>query len=87
MKKIKNIKELEAKERQLEQRRSELEKAIKYDAKDLADSLKPANVSKQVISAVFDKKENNGGRIIGFVKQLRGIPENLKKWMDKFGAK
>jgi len=59
MKKIKNINQLKAETRRLEQRRQELEKAIKYDWRDVKDSLRPKNLADEVISN-FLKEQGNG---------------------------
>jgi hypothetical protein len=83
MKKIKTIKQLVAEKSQLHQRRSELAKAIKYDWRDLTDSLKPSNVSMQVLSKVFEKNENRTGSSYGFKRFVGSISGNIKKWLDK----
>ncbi len=83
MKKIKSIKQLEAEKNQLQQRRSELAKAIKYDWRDLTDSLKPSNVSMQVLSKVFEKNENKTRSSYGFKRFVGTITGNIKKWLEK----
>ena len=61
MKKIKIIRQLKSVKKQLKQRQTELEKAIKYDWRDLKESLAPRKVAGQVFSKVFDKKESYNG--------------------------
>ena len=61
MKKIKSIRQLKAEKKKLKERRAELEKAIKYDWRDLKESLRPKNVAGQVISNLFDGREKQNG--------------------------
>jgi hypothetical protein len=83
MKKIKNAKQLEAEKEHLDQRRRELEKAIKYDWRDLTESLKPANISMQVLSKVFEKNETRIKSSYGFKRFVGSISGNIKKWLEK----
>ncbi len=59
-KKIKSIKQLNAEKKRLLQRQAELEKAIRYDWRDVKESLKPKYVAGKVIAKLFDKTEQNG---------------------------
>ena len=61
MKKFKSIRQLNAEKKWLKERRAELEKAIKYDWRDLKKSLRPMNVAGQVISNLIDRGENQKG--------------------------
>jgi cell division septum initiation protein DivIVA len=92
MKKIKNIKQLKAEKKQLMQRRDELEKAIKYDWRDVKESLKPKNVSNQVLSKLFDGKDKEDSFAAegisqvaaSFTKKIVGKAENkIGKWFKK----
>ncbi len=87
--KFKSIKHLNAEKKRLQQRRDELEKAIKYDWRDLKDSLRPRNVANQVFSKVFDGKKAEDGsdyladKLSGFAASItRKIVEKLE---DKIG--
>jgi predicted transcriptional regulator len=60
MKKIKSIKHLNAERKRLEERKAELEKAIKYDWRDVKDSLRPGNIASQVFASVC----NNAGTTV-----------------------
>jgi len=61
VKKIKNIQQLNAEKKQLAQRKVELEKAIKYDWRDVKESLKPGNVAGQVFSKLAEGKQEEEG--------------------------
>jgi hypothetical protein len=59
---IKNIRQLKIEQQQLVQRQAELEKAIRYDWRDLKNSIRPKNVAGQVLSNLFvgtEKKKEN----------------------------
>jgi hypothetical protein len=83
MKKIKSVKQLQLEKEHLDQRRRELEKAIKYDWRDLRDSLKPANISMQVLSKIFEKNETQSKSSYGFKRFIGSISGNIKKWLEK----
>ncbi len=83
MKKIKSINQLEAEKDQLHKRRNELAKAIKYDWRDLTDSLKPSHVAMQVLSKVFEKNETRSESPYGYKRFLGSISGNIKKWLEK----
>lgn len=60
MNKIRSIKQLKARQKKLEQRKTELEKAIRYDWLDVKESIKPKNVAGQVFAHIFTKEQQNG---------------------------
>ncbi len=62
MKKINSIKHLKAEKKRLADRRAELEKAMKYDWRDVKDSMKPMNLASQFLSGFTKPTENAGGR-------------------------
>lgn len=79
MKKIKNIQELQAEKKKLEERQAELEKAIKYDWRDVKESLKPGNIAGQFFSGFFKRKEKTEQRSF-----FGGILSKLSaKWFNK----
>ena len=74
MKKIKNIQQLNAEKKQLAQRKVELEKAIKYDWRDVKESLKPGNVAVQVFSKLAE----------GFTgKMAEKAEDKIAKWFKR----
>lgn len=91
MKKFKNAKQLNEEKKRLKMRRSELEKAIRYDWRDVKDSLKPANIAGQVFSSFAGEKESGHRADSGvlsemaarFASRLAGKAEDKLK--DKFG--
>lgn len=60
MNKIRSIKQLKTRQRKLEQRRAELEKAIHYDWLDVKKSLNPKNLAGEVFEQVFNKDSETG---------------------------
>ena len=50
MKKFKNAKQLKQEKNRLKMRQAELEKAIKYDWRDVKSSLTPKNIAGQVMA-------------------------------------
>ena len=60
MNKIRSIKQLKVRQKKLEQRKTELEKAIRYDWLDVKNSMKPKNVAGQVFAHIFEKEQPNG---------------------------
>ncbi len=90
MKKIKSIKQLKAEKKRLIERQAELEKATKYDWRDVKESLSPGNVAGQAFSKMFEEKGKQNGNtfiadgiaqvVAGFVKQL------VEKAQGKFGS-
>lgn len=62
MKRIKSIKHLRSEKRRLRERRTELEKAIKYDWKDLKESFRPGKVATDFFNCNSENKEEKSGR-------------------------
>ena len=89
MKKIKSIKQLKAAKKQLKHRQAELEKAIKYDWRDLKENLKPKNVAGQMFSKVFegDEKQNGHSFVSDSVSEIASILARklVEKAEDKIG--
>lgn len=89
MKKIKNIKQLKAETRRLEQRRQELEKAIKYDWRDVKDSSRPINLADNAISHFLKEKGNRKGHTFlseGLAQLVSTFTRNMvNKAQLKFG--
>jgi hypothetical protein len=54
------MKQLYAEKKRLEQRKLELEKAIRYDWRDVKESLKPKHFAGQVFSKLFEESTVNG---------------------------
>ena len=61
MNKIRSIKQLKARQKKLEQRKAELEKAIRYDWHDVKETMKPKNVVSQVFAQFFNKEQQEQG--------------------------
>lgn len=93
MNKIHSIKQLKARQKKLEQRKAELEKAIRYDWLDVKESLKPKNVAGQVFAHMFDKEQQNGdSSLANTLSQLAAVltkigvekaEEKVTEWMSK----
>ena len=94
MKKIKSIKQLKAEKKRLTERQAELKKAIKYDWRDVKESLTPTNVAGQAFSKIFEEKDKlNGNTFIadsiaqiaaGIVRKLAGkAEEKIGSWFKK----
>ncbi len=93
MNKIRTIKQLKARQKKLEQRKTELEKAIRYDWLDVKESLKPKNVAGQVFAHLFDKEQQNGdSALANTLSQLAAVltkigvekaEEKVAEWMSK----
>lgn len=94
MKQIKNIRQLKAEKKRLAQRLAELEKAIKYDWRDVKESIKPKSIGDEIWSSVFgQKKENDSSGILaeslshlaaGFTKKtVQKAEERIKHWFNK----
>jgi hypothetical protein len=94
MKKIKSIKQLKAEKERLIERQAELEKAIKYDWRDVKESLTPTNVAGQAFSKIFEEKDKQNGNTFiadgiaqvaaGFVKKLVEKAEGkFSSWFKK----
>jgi len=91
MKKFKTTRQLNEERKQLKLRKAELEKAIRYDWRDVKDSLKPTNVAGQVFSGFAGEKGGEHRPDSGilsemaarFASKLAGKAEDKLK--DKFG--
>lgn len=91
MKKFKNARALNEEKKRLKMRRAELEKAIKYDWRDVKDSLKPKNIAGQVFSGMAGQKDAENKTDSGvlsemaakFASKLAGKAEDKLK--DKIG--
>lgn len=92
-KKIRSIKQLNAEKKRLRQRQAEVEKAISYDWRDVKESLKPKNITGEVLSRLFDKSELNGSdSLAAGLSQLaatltriavENAEEKLNEWLNK----
>lgn len=93
MNKIRTIKQLKAQQRKLEQRKTELEKAIRYDWRDVKESMKPKNVAGQVFAHILTKEHQNGDSSLAeTLSQLAAVltkigvekaEEKVAEWMSK----
>lgn len=94
MKTIKNIRQLKAEKKRLAQRQAELEKAIKYDWRDVKESITPQHIGEKICSTVFGKSSNGGSSDIlaeslshlaaGFTKKtVQKAEEKIKSWFNK----
>lgn len=93
MNKIRSIKQLKARQKKLEQRKTELEKAIRYDWLDVKESLKPKNVAGQVFAHLFEKEQQNGdSSFANTLSQVAAVltkigvekaEEKVAEWMSK----
>jgi hypothetical protein len=82
MKKIKNIKQLRFERSRLLQRQAELEKAIRYDWRDLKDGFKPLNITDQLFDNDYNNKEKNSR---GFFNSI--ISSLTSKYFKRAGNK
>jgi hypothetical protein len=93
MNKIGSIKQLKARQKKLEQRKAELEKAIRYDWMDVKESIKPKNVAGQVFAHLFEKEQQNGdSTLANTLSQVAAVltkigvekaEEKVAEWMSK----
>lgn len=94
MKTIKNIRQLYAEKKRLAQRQAELEKAIKYDWRDVKESMTPHTIGENILDAVFGKSaEKDSSGILaeslshlaaGFTKKtVLKAEEKIKNWFNK----
>ena len=83
--KIRNIRHLKDEKEKLRKRRAELEKAMKYDWRDVKDSLKPSNLAGQVFSSHATEQEP--GKTKSFLNSLvSGVTENIARKLGKTAA-
>ncbi|UEG50721.1 hypothetical protein LK994_04440 [Ferruginibacter lapsinanis] len=86
MEKINSIQELKNKKEQLAQRKIELEKAIKYDWRDVKEAAAPVKIAGQMISKLFSKKEKEEKSTL-FADGVSSILSVFAgKMVDKAGA-
>ncbi len=89
MKKIRNIQQLKAETKRLEQRRAELEKAIRYDWRDVKDSLRPRKLAGDAFSSFFADSERKNGHSVfseGIAELVSTFARNMaEKAAEKFG--
>ena len=91
MKKFKNAKQLKEEKNRLKMRRAELEKAIRYDWRDVKTSLTPKNIAGQVMAGLRSKTEPENrpgsgilsGMALRFASRLASKAED--RLMGKFG--
>ena len=91
MHKIQSIKQLKARQKKLEQRKAELEKAIRYDWMDVKESIRPKNVAGQLFASMFEKA-NGESSLAETLSQLAAVltkigvekaEEKVSEWMSK----
>ena len=70
MKTFKNSEQVREEKKRLKLRRAELEKAIRYDWRDVKDSLRPSNIAGQVFSGVKTEKETEGRTEAGILSEI-----------------
>ena len=91
MKKFKNAKQLKEEKKRLKMRQAELEKAIRYDWRDVKDSLKPKNIAGQVMAGLRGEKEPGNRSESGILSEMaakfasRLATKAEDKLMGKFG--
>ena len=74
MNKIRSIKQLKARQKKLQQRKTELEKAIRYDWLDVKESIKPKNVAGQVFAHIFNNQQpNEDSSLANTLSQLAAV--------------
>jgi hypothetical protein len=93
MHKIGSIKQLKARQKKLEQRKLELEKAIRYDWLDVKQSLRPKNIAGQVFTHIFERdQQNDDSSLANTLSQLAAVltkigvekaEEKVAEWMSK----
>lgn len=91
--KIRSMKHLKAEKKRLLQRQAELEKAIRYDWRDVKESLTPKNLTGEVLAKLFEPaKENGESTLAAGLAQLAAVltkiavekaEEKVQEWMDK----
>ncbi len=92
MNKIRSITQLKARQKKLEQRREELEKAIRYDWLDVRESVRPKNVAKQLFARIFDKEPQDKNSLANTLSELAAVftkiavkkaEEKVTTWVSK----
>lgn len=83
MKKFKNIQQLKEEKKRLAQRKLELEKAIRYDWRDVKESLNP----KQLVAGLFFRKEHKTDTDHSSSWFQDKISEIAELYLDKLAGK
>ncbi|MFN8253108.1 MAG: hypothetical protein U0V75_14665 [Ferruginibacter sp.] len=95
MKKIKDIQQLKAAQKKLARRKAELEKAIRYDWRDVKEGLEPANMGKTIwgsFSSGHHKEPGETGVIASILGELAAgltkktvnrAGDKIKTWFSK----
>ena len=87
MKKFKNIQQLEDEKKTLARRKAELEKAIRYDWRDVKESLNPVQLAAGFFAKKEQKKEETQSSSV-LQDTIAGIAETyLEKLAGKFEQK
>jgi hypothetical protein len=73
MNKIRSITQLKARQKRLEQRKEELEKAIHYDWLDVKESIKPKNIASQLFARIFDKEPKDKNSLANTLSELAAV--------------
>ena len=87
MKKFKNIQQLKEEKKTLARRKAELEKAIRYDWRDVKESLNPLNIAAGFLAKKEHRKEDTESSSV-LQDTIAGIAETyLEKLAGKFEQK
>lgn len=70
MKRFKTAKQLNEEKKRLKMRRAELEKAIRYDWRDVKESLRPGNIAGQVFADFSGQKESGPHNESGVLSEM-----------------
>jgi len=89
MKKIKNIKQLHAEKRRIRQQQEEMEKRIHTSWQDVKEHLKPANIVKDTIGSILNRKTNTNEHDGSLLKTVinYGLSFLAGKLTEKAGEK
>ncbi|MBY0479638.1 MAG: hypothetical protein K2Q24_18470 [Chitinophagaceae bacterium] len=93
MNKIRSIQFLKAEKKRLHQRRKELEKAIRYDWRDVKDSLRPASLTEEALKQFLHTEKNEEKHTLAdilaavaaaFTKNaIETAAEKIIRWMQE----
>lgn len=93
MNKIRSIPFLKAEKKRLHQRRKELEKAIRYDWRDVKDSLRPASLTEEALKQFLHTEKNEEKHSLAdilaaitavFTKNaIETAAEKINRWMQE----
>ena len=93
MKTIRSKQQLEEEKRRLRQRQLDLENRIKQDWTELKDTLRPANLAREAVDNLINRKMDQAERDGGLLKStlVYGVTSLAQKLMEKaserFGKK